>query len=221
MVTFDGANRVGRSLGAGQRESDGKTTVVAAALRCFSARGYFGASMRDIASEAGIAPAGIYHHFTGKQEILQAVMIATLKDVLALTRASVAAVSDGDPARQLAGLVRVWVEFHALRQSEAKVGASEIHCLEGEGRETVIGLRDEQEALFREVVERGTQGDAFATAYPRDAARAIINMGTAVAGWYREGGSTSPEALAEHYATLALAMVESRVPVERSLAPLA
>ncbi|KAM9862995.1 TetR family transcriptional regulator [Leucobacter sp. BZR 635] len=209
MVTSDGAQRVDRLPRAAGREGDGKAAVLAAALRCFAARGYFGASMRDIAGEAQIAPAGIYHHFSGKQEILQAVMISTLKDVLATTRGRVSQVPDSDPAAQLAELVRAWVEFHALRQSEARVGASEIHCVEGEGRETVIALRDEQEEVFREVIERGQRAGVFATPHPRDAARAIINMGGAVASWYREDGSSAPEALAERYATLALAMVQA------------
>lgn len=189
------------------RNGDARGAVIAAALKSFAARGYFGASMRDIAAEADIAIAGIYHHFASKQELLQAVMTMTLQDVLASTRARVAAAPDDDPAEQLAGLVRAWVEFHTVRQEEARVGASAVHCLEGEGRERVIALRDEQEDLFVDVVEHGTRLGVFTTPYPREAARAIINMGIAVATWYRLDGDISPHGLAERYARLSLDMV--------------
>lgn len=163
--------------------------------------------MRDIASEAKIGLAGIYHHFGSKQDLLQAVMTMTLQDVLASTRARVAAAPADDPAARLDALVRAWVEFHTVRQEEARVGASEVHCLEGQGRERVIALRDEQERLFVEVVEHGVRLGVFTTPYPREAARGMINMGIAVATWYRLDGDISPHGLAERYARMSLDMV--------------
>lgn len=194
------------------RTGDSRASVISAALKCFAARGYFGASMRDIAAEADIGLAGIYHHFGGKQELLQAVMTVTIEDVFASTQASVAAIPDDRPAEQLAALVRAWVEFHTVRQEEARVGASEVHCLEGAGRERVIALRDEQEALFVTTIERGTRIGAFTTPYPREAARAILNMGIAVANWYRLDGDITPHGLAERYAQLSLDMVGAVAP---------
>ncbi len=196
-------NRAPRSRA---RNGESRASVVAAALKSFAARGYFGASMRDIASEANIGLAGIYHHFGSKQDLLQAVMTMTLQDVLASTRARVAAAPADDPAAQLDALVRAWVEFHTVRQEEARVGASEVHCLEGAGRDRVIALRDEQETLFVDVVERGVRLGAFTTPYPREAARAMINMGIAVATWYRLDGDISPHGLAERYARMSLDM---------------
>jgi len=50
----------------------------------------------------------------------------------------------------------------------------------------------------------------FGTAYPVEAARAILNMGTAVATWFRADGRLTPAELAEIYVRLALATVEHR-----------
>ena len=53
-----------------------KVTILEAANRLFSANGYHGTSMRQIAQEAGIAVAGIYNHFANKEDIFITVLKA-------------------------------------------------------------------------------------------------------------------------------------------------
>lgn len=48
--------------------------IIQAAHRLFLANGYHGASMRQIAEEAGIAVGGIYNHFASKEDIFLAVL---------------------------------------------------------------------------------------------------------------------------------------------------
>lgn len=47
--------------------------IIAAALRCFSTRGFQRTSMADIIAESGLSAGAIYGHFTGKQELFSAV----------------------------------------------------------------------------------------------------------------------------------------------------
>lgn len=61
------------------KSSKGQQTrerLIEAALQQFVANGYHGASMRQIAEAAGLALGGIYNHFSSKEEILKAVIIA-------------------------------------------------------------------------------------------------------------------------------------------------
>lgn len=192
-----------------RHDGNGKEAIVAAALRTFYQRGYFGTSIRDIAAEADMTAASLYHHFSGKQEILRVVMTAIMQDSLATTRDALVG-AGSSPSEQLAALVRSWVEFHANRQVEARVGASELRSLDEAGRELVVALRDEQEHMFLAVVRRGAEAGDFATPDPREAARAIINMGTAVSLWYRRDGDLPPVELGEIYARLALATAQAR-----------
>jgi AcrR family transcriptional regulator len=186
----------------------GKDAIVAAALRTFYRRGYFGSSIRDIAAEADMTAASLYHHFAGKQEILRVVMTAIMQDSLETTRDALLRAGSA-PHEQLAALMRSWVQFHASRQVEARVGASELRSLDEIGRELVVALRDEQENMFLAVIQRGAEEGAFMTPDPREAARAIINMGTAVAMWYRRDGDLPAAELGDVYARLALATAQS------------
>lgn len=186
----------------------GKKVIIDAAVSLFTTVGYHGASMRDIASRADVTVASIYYHFKSKQEILQEIMVGILTEVITETRTSVLAAGN-EPSRQLDALVRSWVLFHVRREDEALIGASEIRSLDAEGLTKIVSLRDEQENIFRAVVDRGVEEGAFLTPHPHEAARAIIAMGRSIVGWYRADGPVSPEALAAEYAELALAMVRS------------
>ncbi|MBC7593582.1 MAG: TetR/AcrR family transcriptional regulator [Kineosporiaceae bacterium] len=186
----------------------GKDVILTAATKNFQAFGYHGTSMRDIARDADVTVAAIYHHFASKQEILQDIMVRSLSDVISLTRTALLG-SGSSSSDQLHALMTAWILFHTSRQPEAIIGASEIRSLDPSGRRLITTLRDEQERMFRDVIDRGIAEGDFATPYSHDAARAIIEMGYAVAAWYRQGGHLHPQEMAQRYAELALATVRA------------
>ena len=52
-----------------------RAAIIAAAHGLFITQGYNATSMRQIAQAAGIAPGGIYNHFSGKEAIFEAVFL--------------------------------------------------------------------------------------------------------------------------------------------------
>src|SRR5512140_3258307 len=50
--------------------------LVSAAYELFLEHGFHGTSMRQIAQRAGLALGGIYNHFTSKEEVFVAVLMA-------------------------------------------------------------------------------------------------------------------------------------------------
>lgn len=191
----------------GSDVSGGRAAIVASAVRNFNEVGYHATSIRDIARGAQVTTAAIYHHFASKHEILTEIMVAALRDSIASTRRAALA-AGGAPDAQLHAVVRAWVMFHTTRQPDARVGASELRSLEPAGRSLVVALRDEQEDLFHDIVERGVASGEFVVEYPRDATRGIINMGQSVCGWWRSDGPLTPEQLAARYADFALVLMQ-------------
>ena len=187
----------------------GKDVILESAVANFQKLGYHGTSMRDIARDAGITVASIYHHFPSKQEILQDIMVHTLSDVISLTRTALLGSASSAP-EQLSALMAAWIHFHTSRQAEALIGASEIRSLDASGRRLITALRDEQERMFRDVINRGIEQGDFETRYPREATRAVIEMGYSVASWYRKGGDLVPQEMAARYAEFALGTVRAR-----------
>lgn len=60
----------------GTKGQQTRDRLIEAALQQFTATGYHGASMRQIAETAGVAVGGIYNHFASKEEMLKAVILA-------------------------------------------------------------------------------------------------------------------------------------------------
>jgi AcrR family transcriptional regulator len=53
-----------------------RSQIIQAAYHLFLGKGFHGASMREIAAEAGVALGSIYNHFANKEDIFEAVFIA-------------------------------------------------------------------------------------------------------------------------------------------------
>lgn len=56
--------------------------IVYAAQRLFAERGYSGASVDDVASEAGCTKGAVYHSFKNKRELFRAACVATLDKII-------------------------------------------------------------------------------------------------------------------------------------------
>jgi AcrR family transcriptional regulator len=82
--------------------------LVDAAVRVFVERGYDGSSMEDIAREAGLAKSSIYHHVSGKEELLERAVDRAIAEAETLA-AEVEATTD-DPFEQLRLVARRVVE---------------------------------------------------------------------------------------------------------------
>jgi AcrR family transcriptional regulator len=156
--------------------------VLLAAVRLFNARGYDFTSMFDIAESLGITKSSVYHHISGKEQLLQ----------MAVDRA-------------LNGLFEAVDEVRAL-------DASAIERLEQLIRRSVLVLGErlefvtlllrvrgntavEQRALARRrefdaevtelVKEAQAEGDIRADVDPATAARLLFGMVNSVTEWYR------------------------------------
>ncbi len=69
-----------RRRGPYAKTAERRQQIVAEAYRVFATRGYHGSSLREIATAAGIGLSTLQHHFSGKEELLVAVLAR--RDVL-------------------------------------------------------------------------------------------------------------------------------------------
>ncbi len=182
-------------------------TVLAVAVEVFNERGYDGTSMRDLAARLGIAKSAIYHHVTGKEELLR----------LALDRA-------------LAGLAVVTERARALpapaiERLEYLVRGS-VEVLEAESPYVTLLLRvrgntdveraalDQRRAFDRFVAELVAEavrdGDIRPDADAMITARLLFGLVNSIVEWYRPTRRASAASLADPVCAMAFEGLRTR-----------
>jgi AcrR family transcriptional regulator len=178
-----------------------------AALRLFSRRGFEATGIRDVARDADISTAGLYHYIGGKQDLLLDIIRSAMHDLHAMGEMAVSTAAT--PPAKLAAITRVHVLFHGSHQLEAVVGDSDLRSLTGSSRAIAIQLRDEYEALWTDVLAEGLASGDFHMEEPSLVRLALMQMATGVAYWFNPAGELALGVIADQFADLALRMVGS------------
>ena len=90
-----------------------RAKVLAAARRLFSEQGYEGATIRDIASAAGMSTGAVFANFTDKSDLFREIMLI---DMIALADAMREAASHGETAED--GLLKLFVAGYGFYQTQ-------------------------------------------------------------------------------------------------------
>jgi AcrR family transcriptional regulator len=193
----------------GSGSGDTSQVISDAAIRLFHDRGYHGTSIRDIAGEANVGIATLFHHHGSKSELLRGIMNAGFDELLTEMQAAVAAAGE-DPTARLSAAVRTHVRRHCESPMESAIATSELRSLEPPHLDELAAKFDQVHALFSSAIEDGVATGAFACEAPRETARALHAMCSAVTNWYRPDGPMSPDDVAELYVGMALRLVGAR-----------
>jgi AcrR family transcriptional regulator/transcriptional regulator with XRE-family HTH domain len=176
--------------------------VLQAALDEFLQIGYHGATVRGIAARCGLSVSGIYHYYTSKQQMLTHLLDLTMVD---LTRRSHAARAEGrDPVERFSLLIENLALFHTHRRELGFVGASEMRSLTAGNRHKIAEMRTAQQRMVDAEVEQAARAGRFRADRPREAARAVVSMCTALPTWWNREGPFGPEQVAQQYVGFAL-----------------
>lgn len=176
--------------------------VMASAIHAFVQFGYHAATMRMIASRAGMSVPGVYHHYASKQQLLVAVLEVTMSD---LHWRLLAAREEGrTPLERFTLMVEALALFHTHRRDLAFIGASEMRSLEPDNRTNIASRRSEVQHALDEQTMLAIANKSFRTPYPHAAGRAIATMCTSLPQWFDPNGALTPESIATLYAQLAL-----------------
>ena len=157
--------------------------VLEAALGLFAEHGFAGASIRDIATAAGMRSASLYAHYGSKEHILADLVMIGHADHHDHLRAA---------SGSLGSLVRAHVRWHAEHPRLAVVVNAELHALSSQLAAPILEIRDRATQLLL----TAAGGDWLAAA-------AIGGMGIRVANWYDPDGEYTVDEVADRYATFA------------------
>jgi AcrR family transcriptional regulator len=175
---------------------DKAAAVLAAAGRVFAQRGYEGATMLDVAREAGFSKAGVYHYFASKEHLLHGLLLGLLPQVEE-DLASADPLDKVDPAERLATMVEAYVRSFSTRLRVVTPLLLRLDLLRPEWRAEVKTLERRLVARFAEAA--GAIGHPLS---PRAAAFLVMGAANWTYYWYDPDGDLSIEDLARGAAAI-------------------
>jgi AcrR family transcriptional regulator len=158
--------------------------VLQAAVAVFNERGYDGASMEDLSKRLGIAKSAIYHHVSGKEELLRMALDRALDGWF--EAAERAQETDAPAIERLEMLIRGTVAVLETRLPYVTL------LLRVRGNTPVeraaLDRRRSFDRLVASLVEEAERdGDVRADVDPKVTARLLSGMVNSLTEWYRPG----------------------------------
>ncbi len=185
--------------------TDTSVRIMLAAAEAFAEHGFPATTTRDIASRAGLSPAGVYVHFASKEVLLFELSRrghARARDLLVD-----AARAAGSPTEALRSIVGGFSRWHAEHHQLGRIVQFEFRHLSPEHRDAVIGLRKEIDQVVAGVIADGVAAGDFVVEDVPGTALALLSMAVDVSRWYTPGIRRAPADIEHLYGELAVRLV--------------
>lgn len=171
--------------------------VLDAAARLFCRQGYEGTSIRDIARAAGMLPGSLYCHFATKEDLLTAVYVRGVEQIIGAVQAAVR--RHADPWDRLEAACVAHLEAILRDDDYARVVVRVRPADFAEASASLVGQRDRYEALWTALIA--------ALPLPRRSDRKTLRLLLLGAlnwsqNWYRADGGASPRVIACQFTAL-------------------
>jgi AcrR family transcriptional regulator len=173
-----------------------------AAVAVFNERGYEAASMEDVAGRLGVTKSAIYHHVTGKGELLRLALDRALDALFAVTTEPAA--TSGRSIDRLEHVVRGSVRVLAAELPFVTLlvrvrGNTDVE-------RGALERRRRFDRIVTDLVRTAEQeGDVRPDVDPALTSRLLFGTVNSLTEWYRPDGDLSPDALADAVVTTTFA----------------
>jgi len=196
------------STSTNHREFDRKLQhILRHAAQVFSAKGYEGASIRDISRASGVSLSGLYYYCESKQKLLYLIQYHTFSRILAQLEARLESVRE--PEARLRVLVQNHLDYFLNHPVEMKVLSHEDEALEGDYRKEVQDIKRRYYATARGIFAVLQRARRARRMNPRVAVLSLFGMMNWVYTWHNPRHDPPAGRLADTIAEIFLSGVRN------------
>lgn len=177
-----------------------KERIIEEASKLFYERGYRGTTLDAIADRLEVSKPFIYHHFTGKAELLVEIYTRVLR--FSLDAVEEAAKVAGSARHKLRAFAIAYTRLVIKDQAIVAIFFREEQNLPEAQLDEINRIKGEFDDKLSKLLEDGVKSGEFHIDDVRLATLAIVGMMSWIYQWYRADRRLSPEAIAERMADL-------------------
>lgn len=174
----------------------------AAATRLFRQRGFHATSMQDLGEALGMNRGSLYHYISAKDELLWAILTRALDRLEERVLPILA--TDARAVDRLTDAIREHLRVAADHADELSLIQIEWRALDRARQAEMIRRRDAYEARWRATLEAGIADGSLRSFDVRLAGIGILSACNWFTQWYRPGGASSVDEIADAFAELFL-----------------
>ncbi len=175
--------------------------ILLVANRLFRQKGYNGTSMQDIAKGVDLLKGSLYHHFPGKDEILNELLDGAIDRLLRVSR-SILERTDLGPRDKVREIIKQHVLHLTMSYSSLSIANNELDKLTESHREVYLAKRQEYNKNWSVILEAGIQKGEFPPLDVELTSKGIRGMINWLLQWYRSDGPFQPDYIANYFAFL-------------------
>ncbi|MEZ4687821.1 MAG: TetR/AcrR family transcriptional regulator [Bacteroidia bacterium] len=178
--------------------------IIQAAAKVFAEKGFYGASMQDIADELGMNKSSLYYYVKAKEDLVKGLVEGVLQDIL--LEASEIMKSGYSPASKLRRIIEAHLRHFLAHRSAFAVFLHESPTLlDRFSQADVQQVMQEYDLLLRKLIQEGQESGEFRKSLdPKITVLGIFGMCNYSSKWYRPEGDVSSAEVARIFADLAL-----------------
>ncbi|MGW3262900.1 TetR/AcrR family transcriptional regulator [Streptomyces sp. NPDC001056] len=165
-----------------RRDTYTPETLLSVAVQVFNQRGYDGTSMEHLSKAAGISKSSIYHHVSGKEELLKRAVSRALDGLFAILEEPGA--REGRPVERLEHVVRRMVEV-LIAELPYVTLLLRVRGNTATERWALERRRDFDHRVAELLKAAAADGDVRPEVEVRLATRLVFGMINSIVEWYR------------------------------------
>jgi AcrR family transcriptional regulator len=170
-----------------KRDTYTPDSLLRVAVQVFNERGYDGTSMEHLAKAAGISKSSIYHHVSGKEELLRRAVSRALEGLFGILDEPPA--KEGGAADRLEYVVRRMVEV-LIAELPYVTLLLRVRGNTGTERWALERRREFDHRVAELLKNAAAEGDVRGDIEVRLATRLVFGMINSIVEWYRPDGRT-------------------------------
>lgn len=186
--------RTARRAGKVGRPGYDLDSLLAAAVKVFNEKGYDGTSMDVLAARLGLSKSSIYHHVSGKQELLELALNRALNALFAAT--TEAGATQGRAIDRLEYLVRRSVDILSTELPYVTL-LLRVRGNTAVEKRALARRREFDEFVGDLVVAAAREGDIAEGTDPALVSRLLFGTVNSLIEWYRPRAGISSDALGD------------------------